>query len=177
MDPKPFIKLPADRKVNRSDLPADLVHFYTSNEGRGLESSPERTIRLCLLEEVQRVGWKDLRTFGSEMFERWQDFQGMRVGISSFFDEILYVQKAPSCGAGAILALGMDMAGPGGIGPYALEPSLVLGASFDSWLANLEMNKWVEYGFVPGSISELSKQRQNQVRQYYKALNPETRWS
>jgi hypothetical protein len=66
MDPKPFEKLTTRRLINRSDLPLDLAEFYAENEGMGLESSPDRIVRLCRLDEVSRVGWRDIHLDGKD---------------------------------------------------------------------------------------------------------------
>lgn len=58
---------------------------------------------------------------------------------------------------GSILALGVDIAGPGGSGPAALECSLVLASNFEQWLKRLESCDWTEYGLVPGELSNLSE--------------------
>src|SRR5262249_19706063 len=124
MDLKPFVHLAEPRAVNRSELPPDLAEFYTTHEGVGLESSPDRAVRLCKLDEVTRVGWKDLRLVG-DVPEGWEGFAAFRIGMGMFFEEIVYILDAPSCPAGSILALGRDLAGPGGAGPFSLESSLV----------------------------------------------------
>jgi hypothetical protein len=80
----------------------------------------------------------------------------------------VYVLDAPSCPPGSIFAIGRDMAGPGGSGPYALEGSLVLAASFREWLAHLERWGWVEYA-VAGWEAPPDPQ---EVERYYLALNP-----
>ena len=179
MDPKPFIRLTAQRVVDRPELPPDLARFYAKNEGVGLESSPKRVVRLCRLNEVALIGWPNLHILGADDEDDeqgWEEFTAFRIGVSSFFDEIVYVLDAPSCPRGAILTLGVDVAGPGGAGPAALEPSLVLAASFPEWLRHLERMGWVEYGLVPGCIGELPAQEQTKLRRYYRALNPQMAW-
>jgi hypothetical protein len=138
------------RAINRPELPADFASFYAENEGVGLESSPDRIVRLCRLDEVAHIGWRDLHIFGQEECPGWELFEGFRIGVSSFFDEIAYVLRSPCCPAGAILTIGVDVAGPGGTGGALLEPSLVLAGSFTEWVRHLEMMGWVEYGLVPG---------------------------
>jgi hypothetical protein len=66
------------------------------------------------------------------------------------------------------LAIGRDVAGPGGDGPYALESSLVLAASFPDWLAHLERWGWVEHA-VAGWEAQVNIQ---EIDRYYLALNP-----
>jgi hypothetical protein len=160
--------------VERPDLPDDLSRFYAEHEGVGLESSLDRLVRLCRLDEVARIGWRDLHFFGAEECRGWEGFAALRIGMSSYLDEIVYVLDAPCCSAGAILTIGVDVAGPGGHGPATLEPSLVLATSFTEWLRHLESTGWVEYGLVPGGIAELSEHQA--VRRYYHALNPGISW-
>jgi hypothetical protein len=165
---KPFVHLAAPRAVKRSELPPDLAKFYAAHEGVGLESSPDRPVRLCRLEEVARVGWNDLGLVGDAP-EGWAGLAAFRVGMGMFGDEIVYVLDAPSCPPGSILALGRDLAGPGGVGPFSLGSSLVLAASFPEWLAHLERWGWVGYA-VAGWEAPTDRQA---VKQYYLALNPD----
>lgn len=174
MDAKPFVRLAASRIVE--GLPPDLAAFYAENEGVGLESSPERMVRLCRLNEVTRIGWRDLHLFGDDDFPEWDQFAAYRIGVSAFFDEIMYVLDAPSCPAGSILTIGMNIAGPGGSGEAALEPSLVLASSFTEWLRHGEACGWVEYGLIPGELTELPDDEQRSHRRYYQALNPGMSW-
>jgi hypothetical protein len=177
MHQKPFLVLKQPRSVNRPDLPSDLVEFYSRHEGIGLESSPERIVRLCKLDEVRRVAWRDLYVLGaSKAPPGWETFAALRVGISSFFEEIVYVLSAPSCSRGSILALGPDYAHLGGSGPNALEGSLVLASSFGEWLAHMERMSWEEYGLTPGGIADLTPEQRAEVRQYYERLNPLIEW-
>ena len=176
MNPKPFVRLKQPRFLIRPDLPADLVKFYEQNEGVGLESSPNRVVRICRLKEVTRIGWRNLHILGREECPGWERFAGLRIGISSFFDEIVYVLDAPCCSLGAILSLGVDVAGPGGCGPAPLESSLVLAVTFPEWLRHLERMGWVEYGLVPGGILELPEPTQHELRRYYLSLNPGIAW-
>lgn len=53
---------------------------------------------------------------------------------------------------------------------------LCLAPSFSSWLERLRANDWVEYGVVPGEISDLPKAKQAELRRYYGALNPTLNW-
>jgi hypothetical protein len=154
--------------VTRLELPADLAEFYDWHEGVGLESSYEQyPVRLCKLDEVIRVGWADVDRVG-EVPEGWEDFAAFQVGMGVFFDIIVYVLNAPSCPSGSILAIGRDMSGPGGEGPFSLESTLVLAACFPGWLAHLERWGWEEpavtgWGAPPGP---------HEIRHYYLALNP-----
>ena len=169
MDQKPFVSLNRFRPIDRPDLPDDLVQFYKWHEGVGLESSPDRAVRLCKLVEVAQVGWQDVESV-AEVPEGWADFAAFRVGSGMFFEKIVYVCYAPSCHRGSLLAIGRDVCGPGGDGPYALESSLVLAASFSSWLAHLAQWRWIEPA-VSG-IRELTKWEQGKILDYYLSLNP-----
>jgi hypothetical protein len=176
MDARPFVPLETPRSVDRSDLSPDLIGFYESNEGVGLESSPERIVRLCRLSEVKELAWRDIPIFGPEDMAGWEDFQGLYIGISTWFDRIYWVRRAPCCRAGSILTLGVDVAGPGGQGDHVLEPSLVLASSFDMWLAHLARHEWFEYGLAPGAIWDLPDADQSELRAYYTSLNPGIQW-
>jgi hypothetical protein len=134
-------------------------------------------VRICLLNEVVRIGWRDLHILGTDECPGWEQFVAYRIGISSFFDEIVYVIEAPVCPLGTILTIGVDIAGPGGNGSAALEPSLVLAKSYPEWLRHLEENSWIEYGLAPGGIMELPISRQRSLLKYYQSLNPGIRWS
>ena len=176
MDPKPYIGLLTPRTIHRSDLPPDLAEFYCHNEGVGLESPPERMVRLCLLEEVKLIQWHDLHVIGADPAPGWEKFSAWRIGISSFFDEIVYVINAPSCASNAIMTLGIDVAGPGGDGPFANESTLVLGSSLSTWLEHLKTVNWMEYGLAPGAINEVPSEEQIRLRKYYRTLNPQATW-
>jgi hypothetical protein len=173
MDLKPFVRLPAPRAVNRPELPPDLTEFYAEHEGIGLESSSDYPVRLCRLDEVDRIGWKDLLSFSAsadDVPEGWRGLAGFLIGVGTFGEEILYVLDAPCCPAGSILALGGLAPGPGGTGPYTLEQSLVLAVSFRGWLAHLERCGWVEYAVT--GVRDLPEPQQEEVCQHYLALNP-----
>jgi hypothetical protein len=172
MDIKPFFTLAAPRAVNRPELPPDLAEFYARHEGVGLESSPNRTVRLCRLGEAARVGWKDLRIFapGDAVPEGWEGFAAFRIGMGMFFEEIVYALDAPACPPGSILAIGGLASGPGGQGPASLESSLVLAASFRDWLTHLERWEWVEYAVA--GIGNLPEPQQQELVRYYLSLNP-----
>lgn len=176
IDQKPFQPLPTARSLSRDDLPTDLANFYSHNEGVGLESSPDRLVRLCLLNEVQRIGWSDLHVFGSEPIPGWEQFSGYRVGISSFFDEIIYTVHSPCCPAGCILAIGVNISGPGGNGPHPFECSLVLAPTWNDWLSRLEALRWVEYGLLPDEVTRLPPRQQQEQLDYYRSLNPQLEW-
>lgn len=135
----------------------------------GLESTPECSVRLCRLEEVQRVTVVDLRHFCGDD-SAWANFAGYQIGISPFFDRVVYVLSAPVCQRGAILVFGYDIAGPGGLGSAALEGELLLAETWADWLAHLKQCGWNEPGFCPGSIEEPT------VRAYYRRLNPAITW-
>jgi hypothetical protein len=176
VDPKPFERLVVPRALSRADLPADLAKFYAENEGVGLESSPDRIVRLCRVDEVVRVAWRDLHVLGQDEGPGWESFAAFRIGLSSFFDEIVYVLDSPCCSRGAVLALGTDISGPAGEGPCLLEPSLLLAASFQEWIQHMEQTDWMEYGFVPGGIDDLAAHEQEGLRRYYQRLNPGISW-
>jgi hypothetical protein len=176
-EPMPYRRLGAPREIADRRLPDDLRRFYAQNEGVGLDSDPQRIVRLCKLAEVRAVRWADLHILGKEKAGRgWEEFAGYRIGVSSFGDEIIYVLNAPVCAAGSIFTLGPDVQGPGGTGPLAIEPSLVLSGNFDEWLRNMDRAGWREYGLTPGDISELPKARKDRLLRYYKVLNPGIKW-
>src|SRR5262249_41379329 len=154
---RPFTSLKRGRRTAGRPIPPVLLEFYAKNEGVGLGSTPDRIVRLCRLAEVWRVKWCDLHIVGDEPCEGWEDFRAFRVGRSQFGDEIVLVSSAPCCSSGAVLMLGVDVPGPGGIGPSPLEPSLVLARSFSEWLAHLRRYQWIEYGVIPGTVNELPK--------------------
>jgi hypothetical protein len=114
--------------------------------------------------------------FQNDKSPGWVEFEGIIIGCGQFFDSLYLVQRAPSCPKGSILAIGTDIAGPSGIGPYELEPSLVIAPSFEEWLRNLERNGWYEYGLGPGAIWDLSVEEQSRLRGYYKSFNPRIEW-
>jgi hypothetical protein len=175
---RPYTSLVSPRDVTHLDLPTDLARFYDEHEGVGLGCSPQQPVRLCRLQEVARIGWKDLHGIGIIDIPAWAQFAAYRIGISSFFDEIVYVLNAPTCPNGSILTVGSDVAGPGGSGPTnaLLEPSLVLASNFDEWMKRLENMNWVEHGLTPGGLTELPKSEQRKHRRYYKTLNPNINW-
>src|SRR5262245_15898568 len=112
-------------------MPQDLRDFYATREGIGLASTPDRPVRLCKLAEVARIGWEDLDIIvRGKRAVAWENFFAIRLGSSCFGDEIVWVLSAPSAPAGAIMTFGTDVAGPGGTGDDAIEPSLVLSEDF-----------------------------------------------
>jgi hypothetical protein len=174
-DLKPFVPLAAPRVVNRPELPPDLAEFYSGHEGIGLESSPDYPVRLCRLDEVALVRWNDLFTLPDDVSKGpddvppgWEGFAAVRVGLGMFGDQILYVLDAPSCPPGSVLAIGRDLGGPGGDGPFSLERTLVLARSFPEWLAHLEQWGWVEYAVAGWEPPPEPKE----IERYYRALNP-----
>jgi hypothetical protein len=168
MDLRPFVQLATPRALNRPELPPDLAEFYSGHEGVGLESSTDRPVRLCRLDEVALLRWKDLFTLEDGVPEGWEGFAAVRIGMGMFGDQILYILTAPSCPPGSVLAIGRDLAGPGGDGPFRMESTLVLAESFPGWLAHLERWGWVEYA-VAGWEAPPDPQ---EINRYYLALNP-----
>lgn len=176
-DQKPFFPLPAPRAVSRSDLPSDLVAFYSRNEGVGLGTDCHRSVRLCRLDEIRPIdGWHDLRR-PAECPPGWERFRAIYVGVGQFGDAILYILNATSCPSGSILAIGWDVAGPGGEGPDVLGSSVLLARTFADWIRHLEQVGWVEYGLVPGSLADLPETQQQEVRRYFLSLNPGIGWA
>jgi hypothetical protein len=176
-DRQPFFELSQPRAIDIDGFPEDLRRFYSQHEGYGLESSPEPIVRICKLSEVKPMTWKDLHIFGKDHPPPgWENFAAYRLGMSSFFDDIMYVRSAPSCKPGSILTIGVDVSGPGGDGPQALEYSAVLACSFDSWIEHLRKMNWTEYGLVPGGRGDLPVADQRLLIDYFKALNPRSFW-
>jgi hypothetical protein len=165
---KPFFQLSAPRPV--SGLPSDLAEFYALHEGVGQEGSwQDYPVRLCKLDEVERIDWNGLGLV-SDVPEGWEMFSGFRIGAGEFFDKVVYVLRAPSCPEGSIFAIGTDMAGPGGDGPFKLESSLVLARSFSGWLRHLSRWNWIEPAIA--GTEELSEQERQELRDYYFSHNP-----
>jgi len=176
VEQKPFNQLPVARSLERFDLPVDLAAFYERHEGVGLESTPERLLRLCQLDEITHVGWRDLHVLGEEDVPGWEEFAAIRIGMSAFFDEVLYVTDCPCCESGAILCIGIDVSGPGGVGDARFECSLVLATSLSDWLERLERFNWVEYGLMPGQLADLSQDDEWELRSHFLRLNPAISW-
>ncbi len=168
LNPRPYERLPARRAVP-CDWPADLADFYATHEGVGLESTFERSVRLCRLDEVQRVTVADMQHFCGDD-PAWASFAGFLIGSSPYLDQVVYALSAPVCLRGTIMAFGYDLAGPGGQGEAACEPSLVLAETFADWLARLEQFNGDELGFRPGAIEDPAQ------RAYFRRLNPAIAW-
>src|SRR5688500_13228855 len=94
---RPFFTLRKPRTVARAGLPPDLATFCRSHEGIGIEHPPDRFVRMCKLDEVRRVGWKDLHIVGDDVppDDGWANFAGYRVGYSDMLDEIVWAVSAP----------------------------------------------------------------------------------
>lgn len=175
---EPFIELFPSRTVGRTDIPDDLRRFYAAHEGSGMESPPNRCVRLATLAEVRRVHWADLHGLGLDPAPpEWEAFDGWLVGSGEFFDEIIYATSAPCCESGAILAQGADIASTDGDDPKWLSCVLVLAANFEEWIARLARYDWFEYGLFPGSVSELTDSKQSDLRRHFAALNPGSHWA
>ena len=171
MDPKPFRTRKVRRSLAGSELPEDLKAFYARHEGVGLDR-PVRAIRFCPLRDVQPVRWKDLHVVGWRDKCPWRSFSAIRLGMSSLFDELLYILKCPASGPGAIMAFGADMTnGPGGTGDKLHPMSLVLAPSFSEWLARLERLDWNEPGIGCSSV-DYQGAEWKALKRYYGALNP-----
>jgi hypothetical protein len=169
MDPMPFVRLARPRVADRPGLPAVLAEFYARHEGVGRDCDPDRSVRLHRLDEVDRVGWGGLGLVGDTP-AGWEGFAALRIGFGVSFEEVVYVLSAPSCPPGSILAIGSNVCGPGGVGPDALESSLVLAGSFPDWLAHLERWGWAEPAIAPSW--DLTDGERGELQSYYLALNP-----
>jgi hypothetical protein len=173
---KPYHTLTHSRDVE--NVPLMLQRFYAANDGVGIDSSADRSIRLCKLQEIARVQWSDLHIVGKHPPESgWEAFSGYRIAVSNFLDEIILVLNAPVCSSGSIITLGPDVAGPGGDGAHTLEYSLVLANDFDSWLDRLEQDQWIEYGLGPAGIADLPRPRAMVLKQHFHRLNPRISWA
>ena len=170
MDLTPFRRLAAPRAVDRR-LPPELADFYARHEGVGLDTGPDRFVRLCTLGEVVRVGWADVGSVG-DVPEAWGRFAALRVGLGMQGEWIVYVLDAPSCPPGSVLAVGTYLVGvgAGGEGSDALDGTLVLAASFPGWLAHLEMWGWAEP--IIAGMGNLPADQHREACRYYLALNP-----
>jgi hypothetical protein len=159
-------------------LPDDLRQFYSTCEGVGLDSTSDRPVRLCRLNELRPVSLQDIGMFrGYEPEDSWADFSGVRIGAGCFGDEIVYILRAPLGGVGSIAAFGCDISGPGGSGEDANIPgSLVLAGDFQDWLIRLAKDEWHEYGLVAGEIDKLPDQRAAELRRHFRKLNPRITW-
>lgn len=174
MDHKPIVRLTVPRNVEQLGLPTDLARFYSENDGAGLEIDTDRVVRLCRLNEVARIGRRNVNI--PDDSPGWEQFAAYRIGISPFLDDIVYVLTAPVCPTGSILTIGVDIAGPGGSGSAALENSLVLASNFAEWLKRLEACGWADYGLGPGDLAKLPATEEREQRRYYQALNPKIAW-
>lgn len=166
MSLNPFVILPTPRLV-AVNLPSDLSEFYRHHEGVGLEASPDANIRLCKLHEVRHVDFSDIHVLQDRESNDWRAFRGIRIGIDSWLDDVVYVLDAPNCALGAIMLLGPDVASPEGA-----EGSLVLAESLLDWLSNLELHGWVEYGTCPGGLQDISPNQRRIIVQRLNNLNP-----
>lgn len=168
---QPFVKLLAPRTVGRPDLPTSLIDFYTHHEGIGLESelSPDHVLRFSQLDEVKGAGWSDLHLL-AHVPEGWEGFRSLRVGMGPCFEELAYVLHAPVCTPGSIVAIGGSLLSLGGQGPYVLEGTLVLAASFMDWLVHLERWGWAEPAIA--SAWNLTEEEWQEIYRYYLSLNP-----
>ena len=148
IDQKPLVNLPTLREVNRPELPAELIEFYSRHEGVGFGSSPNRVVRIALLEELKLVGWKDVSV--SQVPEGWEHFAAWWVAYGTFGEKIVYVLEAPCCPSASILGIEGILAcgGPAGVGPHALGSSLVLAKTFRDWLVHLAVG--VEEPIIAG---------------------------
>jgi hypothetical protein len=178
VDLTPYVRLPSKRSIAIDWLPQDLCDFYASHEGVGLESSSDRPVRICRLDEVTTVMMHDLHLFDDFPLEGgWADFSAIRIGTGCFFDELVYITQAPVCPPGSIMAFGVDVAGPGGEGgdddPWG---SLVLARDFGEWISRLRADGWDELGLVPGELQRLSADRAQCLRRRFAELNPRAGW-
>src|ERR1041384_6141668 len=97
MDITPFKRLTRRRAIRRPELPRNVTEFYAKHEGVGLESSQKRAIRLCKLSEIEHVGCRDIMSLGPDVSGGWENFEGLRLGTTSCFDDVVYVTSAPVC--------------------------------------------------------------------------------
>ena len=172
---RPFDTLARRRQI-RKPLPSDLADFDAEFEGIGLEQPAEfEGVRLCRLNEVKRVSYADILVLERDL-PAWEQFEGFRVGISPYADDVVYVRSAPVCAAGAIMVLGPDISGPAGDGPARHQPTLVVARTLAQWLKHLEECDWMEYGFYPGSILNMPRASKKKLKDYYKNLNPHISW-
>jgi hypothetical protein len=66
---QPFRTLKSPRTISRTDLPEELHTFYQTHEGSGLESSPDVPLRICKLDEAEKIGISDIDLLGGEILE------------------------------------------------------------------------------------------------------------
>jgi hypothetical protein len=162
-----YVDLAVPRSIGRTELPKEVAEFYMRHEGIGIESDPDRVIRLCRLDELARVSWEDLHLFGGSPppHEGWASFDGFRLGYSDTLDELLYVLKAPGIPAGSVLAMGVNaMVGPAGSDVDGPNGSIVLAGSFDEWIGRLERFGSAAHGLfidmdLPDEVAQVLFQR------------------
>jgi hypothetical protein len=171
----PFKRLLLPRTVGVDWLPDDLRRFYGMNEGIGLEFESNAPVRLATLDELLRLTWKDLDSYGDPNNPAWTSCDAIRLGASDYGDEICYMLNCPVASKGSIMAFG-EVAGSGGTGPHTLGGSLVLSASFDSWISRLKADGWTEFGITPGEIAMISADRIETIQQHFRSLNPKINW-
>jgi hypothetical protein len=153
-----YYALPTPREVRTRGMPEDLRRFYRSHEGIGLETPPDRAVRLARLDEVRPVGWRDLHIVGDDEppHQGWESFAGWRIGYSDMLDEIVYIVHAPGVPPGAVLAMGTGMTmGPGGNDANGPGSAIVVAASFDDWIRRLEQHGPLAHGlFVDDELPD-----------------------
>jgi hypothetical protein len=174
----PYTRLSSRRLDVPQWLPPDLRAFYEAHEGVGREASADYPVRISKLAEVALVAMHDLHLFNDfPLLGGWDRFAGIRIGIGCFFEELIYVTQAPVCPPGSIMAFGVDVDGPGGVGSDDdAAGSLVLAATFGEWINRLRVDGWVEIGLVPGEIDGLSTGRATELRRRFAELNPRSGW-
>ena len=157
-----YFALNAPRRVDRTDLPDDLARFYARHEGVGLEAPPDRSVRIARLDQVRRLGWKDLHIMGQydPPHAGWASFAALRIGRSDMLDEIVYVLSGPAgIPPGSIVAMGTGgIAGPAGDDPRGPGSALVIAASLDAWVARMERDGADAHGLGADPGSELAKE-------------------
>ena len=164
----PFVPLRKKRRVDRGELPQDLVRFYVSNEGVGLKHDPDRMVRVALLDEVQRVVWEDLHLVSlfPPPSKAWSSFEAFRVGYSDTLDEIVYVLSAPGISRGSILVMGTGVTvGPPGTDANGPEGAIVVAGSWDEWIGRMRQHAhWGDSG--------IGSERGTRLSQRLAELNP-----
>ena len=153
----PFKPLPKKRLVP-STLPPEIAEFYASNEGY-CPVMPEYIVGLFPLENVE-VGTGRIVPWLATIYEGDQENPWLRaevvlLGRSSFGDDIFYAISSPARLTGGIYLVGPDIGGPE-VSDVQGDNVLCVAGSFAAWLEHLRANDWIEYGVVPGEISELS---------------------
>jgi hypothetical protein len=173
----PFKPLARKRPVP-STLPPEIADFYGSNEGY-CPVMPEYIVGLFPLKNVE-VGTGAIVHWLATSYERdpenpWLRTEVVLLGRDSFGDDIFYAASSPARLDGGIYLIGPDVGGPQGSDVQA-DNVLCVASSFASWLEHLRTNDWIEYGVVPGEMSNLPKAKQAELRRYYAALNPKLDW-